>query len=440
MAKSSETTRARKPKKQDKPDAPYDGFPLYAHASGRWAKKVNKKTRFYGRWGTMVAGMIVWADDIDATARKAKAEFDRCWMYHSQGREAPPTDAGEYVTLEDLANKYLEFKENRVGKELSLYTFTECHRTCEMLIEHFGKGRRVDSIGPDDFEALRKAMGKGVKLVTLKSKINRARGVFNYAYDSRLIDRPIEYGVSFDMPKPKSLRAEKNATVGENMFEREELLLILDALSGKSIKVDDKIVAWPESATMRAMVLLGLNAGMGNTDCSSVPKSAFKLDEGWLVFPRPKSGIHRRVPLWPETVAAVRKAIAERPNPIDPEDAGLCFLTERGTRFMRIQPSKADENRHVAINGLSRRFEQLLNALNVGQRARVNFYTLRHVFETIAGGSRDQVAVDSIMGHVDPSMASEYRERIDDDRLRDVVQYVHDWLWPLVKKTARKTK
>ena len=58
------------------------------------------------------------------------------------------------------------------------------------------------------------------------------------------------------------------------------------------------------------------------------------------------------------------------------------------------------------------------------------FYSLRHCFETIAGETTDQVCVNSIMGHVDNSMASVYRERISDERLRAVVETVRAWLWP----------
>ena len=55
--------------------------------------------------------------------------------------------------------------------------------------------------------------------------------------------------------------------------------------------------------------------------------------------------------------------------------------------------------------------------------------TLRHVFRTAADGARDQVAANYIMGHSDNSMAAHYRERIEDSRLRAVVDYVHDWLF-----------
>ncbi|MDP6719965.1 MAG: hypothetical protein QGF59_14995, partial [Pirellulaceae bacterium] len=62
-------------------------------------------------------------------------------------------------------------------------------------------------------------------------------------------------------------------------------------------------------------------------------------------------------------------------------------------------------------------------------RVGVGFYTLRHAFETIAGESRDQVAVDAIMGHERGDMASIYRERISDERLQNVVETVRAWLF-----------
>ena len=66
-----------------------------------------------------------------------------------------------------------------------------------------------------------------------------------------------------------------------------------------------------------------------------------------------------------------------------------------------------------------------------------SFYALRHTFRTVADGSKDQPAIDHIMGHTRDDMASLYRERIDDSRLKDVVQVVHAWLWPKVTKTEK---
>lgn len=374
---------------------------------------------------------MVPVENVDNSAAEALKEFQRCWPYHSQGREAPAIDAGECVTLADLANRFLTNKKNRLESgELSAHSFSEYYRTCDKLIESLGRDRRIDDLRPDDFESLRKSMGAGCNLVTLKSKINRARVVFKFAYDSRLIDRPVEFGQSFDRPSTMKLRAAKNQA-GPNLFSHDELLMVLAALEGKPVAVpDDPVpVKWPASAVMRAMVLLGLNAGFGNTDCADLPQSAVNLESGWLEFPRPKTAVQRRIPLWPETTAAIAQAVLQRPDAADAEDSNLCFLTERGTRFVRVQASKTTEARHVTINSLSRRFEQLLSALKIGQRKGAGFYTLRHVFETVAGGSKDQVAVNAIMGHVDSSMADAYREKIEDDRLRAVVDHVRTWLW-----------
>ena len=64
---------------------------------------------------------------------------------------------------------------------------------------------------------------------------------------------------------------------------------------------------------LRAMLLLDINCGMGNTDCAELPNSAIDLDGGWIDYPRPKTGVERRCPLWPETARALREALPDRP-------------------------------------------------------------------------------------------------------------------------------
>ena len=71
---------------------------------------------------------------------------------------------------------------------------------------------------------------------------------------------------------------------------------------------------------------------------------------------------------------------------------------------------------------------KLLDKLKL-HRPGLGFYALRHTFETIAGESRDQVAVNHIMGHADSTMVGVYRERISDERLQDVSEFVRNWLF-----------
>ena len=84
-------------------------------------------------------------------------------------------------------------------------------------------------------------------------------------------------------------------------------------------------------------------------------------------------------------------------------------------------------------------FRTLLDQTQL-HRHGIGFYALRHTFETIAGGTADQVAVDCIMGHADHTMADHYRERIDDDRLIAVVDHMRLWLWPAKKQRKASSK
>jgi integrase len=392
--------QSNKSRPKGKSHKPYPEFPLTAHPSGRWCKKHRGKQFYFGR-----------IDDWQAAFDRYKQE----WPYIIDGRTPPQVDAGDGCTIRELCNKFLTSKRNRLDSgELSTHTFAKYYETCELLIGYFGPDRRVDDLRPDDFESFRKSLAKGCGIVTLKSKVNRCRVVLKFASDSRLIDHPIQYGRSFDRPSAKVLRQARNEA-GEKMFEADELRRIIDAAT----------------IPLRAMILLGINCGFGNTDVATIPQSAANLDSGWIDFPRPKTAVKRHVPLWPETVVAIREAITNRPDPVDPGDAELCFLTVRGTCFVRVQESKTTEGRFVTINSLSRRFESVLKSLGIkGGRG---FYALRHTFETIAGESKDQVAVNAIMGHVDTSMAATYRERISDERLQAVVDVVRAWLWPDAK-------
>src|ERR1700676_4771639 len=85
-------------------------------------------------------------------------------------------------------------------------------------------------------------------------------------------------------------------------------------------------------------------------------------------------------------------------------------------------------------------FTNLMKSLDV-HRDGVGFYTLRHVFRTVADGARDPVAIDLIMGHADPSMGGHYRERVEDSRLQAVTDHVRNWLFgpnPTDKKADTK--
>lgn len=274
----------------------------------------------------------------------------------------------------------------------------------------------VTDLRADDFERLRVVLAKTLKQVALGNAIQRVRSLFKYAYDAEPIDRPIRFGPGFKRPGKKTLRKARKEN-GARMFESTDLLQIIH-----KAKVQ-----------LKAIILLGINCGFGNADVGRLPLSALDLQHGRVDYPRPKTGIDRRCPFWPETVEALRKAIAKRPKPKNPDDAGLVFITKHGGRWSKeaVLPEELTEETKIGVDDpISNAFKKVLVALKIERRRR-GFYALRHTFETIAGDSRDQVAVDFIMGHSPDSgdMSAVYRERVSDERLRAVADHVHAWLF-----------
>lgn len=294
-------------------------------------------------------------------------------------------------------------------REITERTFQDYYSSCERLVSTFGRNRVVDDLAADDFEKLQAALAKTRGPVALGNAIQRVRMVFKYAYDQGLIDKPIRYGQGFKKPSRKTLRkhrSQKQTEYGKRMFQADELRTIIDAVS----------------QPLTAMILLCINCGFGQSDISCMSKSAVDLNTGWIDYPRPKTGIERRCRPWPETMQAVREAIAERPTPKDEADARLAFITKYGHRWVKANKTGTPDD------AVGKEFTKPFKSLDL-KRKGVSFYALRHTFETIAGETRDQVAVNAITGHVDSSMAGVYRERISDERLRAVVDTVHQWLF-----------
>jgi integrase len=377
-----------------KPEKPYPEFPLFYHKTGQWAKKVR------GR-------MIYFGVDHDKALAKWLADRD----YLLAGTTPPLHRDG--ITVRELANRFLNAKKRLVETgELSARTWRDYYLTCERLVDRLGKGRAVDTLNGPDFEQLRATIAKTFGPVALGNEIQRVRTVMKFAWDEQLIDKPVRFGASFKKPSLKTMRKARHAA-GPKMLEAAAVRKIIDAAG----------------VPMKAMALLAVNCGLGNLDVANLTLASLDLEGGWLNYPREKTGIGRRCPLWPETVTAIREAIEERPEPKNDADSELVFLTRSRNRWVRVKPRKDEKGNDkpgLPIDSIQKEWRKLLEGVNVRH---VSFYRLRHIHRTVADGAKDQPAADHIMGHVDPSMSAVYRERVDDARLKSVVQIVHDWLF-----------
>jgi integrase len=384
-----------------KPAKPYPEFPLTAHPAGYWCKKIRGKLHYFGPWS-----------DPDGALKKYLAEKDDL---HA-GREPRAIADPEALTVKDVANAFLNAKDALLNAgELSPRTRAEYQAMSDAMVAHFGKGRLVSDLRPDDFASLRNKLAKKWGPHRLKKAIQYIRSILKHAYDSDLIDRPIRFGPGFKRPSMKTLRLHR-ARKGAKLFTADE---IREMVHGTLVVGTDGPELVQPGAQLKAMILLGINCGFGNADCGNLPLSAVDLEGGLIDFPRPKTRIPRRCALWPETVAALRDALAHRPEPKDAAHAGLVFITKYGQSWFKTD----------SVGPLVWETRKLLNKLGINSRKGLGFYTLRHTFRTVADESKDQPAVDYSMGHEVPHMSSIYRETISDERLKAVADHVRVWLF-----------
>ena len=176
-----------------KPDKPYDGFPLYAHATGRWAKKIRGRLHYFGPWA-----------DPDAALSKFLNERDDLFA----GRR--PYAVSDRLTIRELANRFLTAKQHRVDSgELSPRTFHDYYKTCQQVVDAFGRTRPVERLSALDFEVLRASIARTRRAVALGNEVQRVRGLFKYADEA---EQPDQSGVC------------KSACCARDMAARFELL------------------------------------------------------------------------------------------------------------------------------------------------------------------------------------------------------------------------
>jgi integrase len=399
---------------------PRPDFPLFPHATGRWAKKVRGKFHYFGKV----------ADD--PTGKKA---LDK-WLAEKDDLLAgrTPRVKAEGLTIYQLTNEFLTAKRHLVDTcELAHRSFADLFDSCQRIGDNFGWDRLVLELAPEDFARLRREFARQWGPTRVGNEIQRVRSVFKFGFEAGLIPRPVGYGATFKKPSREVLRLQR-AKKGSRMLE-----------SADARKVIDKA-----GVPLKAMILLGLNCGFGNADVAGLPMRALDLKSGWVEYPRRKTGVPRRCPLWPETLAALKEALAKRPKPCDKAHDALVFLTkfkrpwqccelkaeeentENGEGSENSESGSNEGNGRVKLrqdDAVAKEFIKLLKLVKL-HRAGLGFYGLRHTFETIGGDTGDQVAVDAIMGRVREDMASLYRERINDDRLRRVTEHVRNWLFP----------
>lgn len=226
VAVSAQPVKAR-------PEKPHPDFPLYPHGNGQWAKRIRGRIHYFGPWTDPQGSLDRYLRDKDA-------------LY--AGRPRTP----EGVTLRYLINRFGEAKQRAADRgEISQRTVNDYRDALRRLARAIDPDRTVEGLTPSDFEVIRENLAKGRGATSLAEDITRIRVLFKYAADQELIARPVRYGQSFKKPSRAALRKAKAAR-GPVFFEAAEIRAMLK-------KAD------PE---LKAMILVGINCGFLSASAS----------------------------------------------------------------------------------------------------------------------------------------------------------------------------
>jgi integrase len=435
----------RRPRRKLVPPAkPYPAFPLSCHSSGKFQKRINGRLCYFGAWATRKDGELVPVED--GGWEKALAEYEAKKAELEQAAQAEARRAGIAAALKanedaaqagreeqqlaelaaarglrmvELCNRFLDFKMKKVGTpELKQCTFDEYVSTTDLLIEVFGKDRIVEELRPQDFSDLRGAMvsrkGRGGGKWSpgrVQKFITMTRTVFKFAFKSELVEKAPNYGHDFDYPSDTWHRKHK-AEGGKKLFTRDEVLKLING-DWCLDKAGRK--AWRSPSTnLRCMFYLAINCAFKNTDIGELPLKAIDLKSGLITFPRPKTGVQRECPLWPETIKAIEDVLAERPKTKLPN----LFITSNGFPYV-----------HGRSDAIKKPTKTLMGWFRINGRRNIGFSTFRNTFDTVAMQLNDRDAVKAIMGHESADMIDVYnQDQVPLERRLAVVNHVRRWL------------
>lgn len=355
------------PKKPPKYPPPWPDFPLTVHPNGQYSKKIRGRVHYFGPHSNPDAAVALFLQQKD-------------YLYAGQ---APPV-AGK--TVADLLNYWLDQKEQLLATgELTQVSLNEYVAVSDVIADTLGRNRTLEGVALGELTKLRSALQQGktkqLGVTTFKRRLTIARIVFKFSNDE--MGTSIRYQKALAAP-PKKLIRERRAAIGERIFSAKELRDLL-------------VMADPH---MTAVIYLGVNAAYGPADC--VHLTCDKIVDGFINFTRPKTGVMRRCPLWPETLAAI-EAIKGKTH---------VFCGRKWTR-------------HV----IARQFKELCETLAMYRENVTTPYSLRRTMQTVAKNAQvNQSCIDRIFGHERTDQSEVYNQRVFDKQLIRCTDFVRGWL------------
>jgi len=344
-----------------------DKFPLTLHPTGQYCKKIKGKTYYFG------------------TDKKIALEryLEQAAYLHT-GKGANPKFANNNLSLRTLCILYLDHQESQAAigqiKLRHVYDQTSLLRD---FVKFIGANRLVSNISTMDLQNYRKKLIKACRApATINNRIAAVKAMYNWALEDEIID---------NIP---NLKAVKKVTISKT--EKPTF----------SVPQIQKLVEYAD-IQMKAMIWLGLNCGFGCTDCAELRWKNLDLENGRVCFPRGKTGVNRNLPLWPETIQALREV---------PKSGELVFYTAKGNPWVRAirGVDKFGREKYTKEDAVTKQFSKLIKKAGIQVEKGVGFYALRRTAATLAAESMDPFAVQKLLGHADVKMASTYVQNVSE--------------------------
>ena len=384
-----------------------DDFPLTRCTYGKGGKKVRWRKIIRGRSFYFGAGEDPDVALADYLAVKHHLELGRTLdEARSLAARADGKSHGR-VTVDELANRFVADKiaayEN---DDIQLQTLRDYKHAAKILIGCFGRSTIVEELTVSDFVEMKRKMQKGRVLQTVKNMIVNVKIIFKFGYERDLLDRPMKFGREFNVT---------SRAVAKSRIDSPTFYFTAPQLRELIEKADP---------ILRAQILLGINGALGNKDVALLRELHVDFENGWINYPRRKTGQARSFPLWPETLEAIRAAIEVRPLAKLSDEFDCIFIGRNGRVTVR-------DHGH---NQIRRRFRNHMD--KVGDfPSGAGFYTLRRTFITIGRKTGRSLCVKYIAGHAMTDISDRYdatvnnaNEIFDPAGLVEVSQYVRNWL------------
>ena len=344
-----------------------DNFPLTLHPTGQFCKKIMGKLYYFG------------TDKQEALQRY----LEQATFLHS-GKSPISSSANSRISLKPLCNLYLTHQESRVATgEIKLRQLHDQTRLLRHFAKYVGPNRSIGDISTIDLQNYRARLVRaGKAAATINNHISAIKAMYHWAEENEIIS---------SLPNLKAIKKIAKQNEHRPTFSVEHIETLL-ANSGPQ---------------MNAMIWLGLNCGFGCTDCSELQWKHINLDAGRVNYPRSKTGVARNLPLWKETIEALKTI---------PKVDQYLFRTRRGNKLVRVveKPSKGGMTRLISYNNVSKEFSKLLKKTGIKTEKGVGFYTLRRTAATLAAKSGDPFAVQRLLGHADLKMATTYVQDVSE--------------------------